>query len=32
MINVLWRLDCQRAFVNDVLSANLVNDVLNVVK
>jgi len=27
----LWLLDCQRAFVNDVLNANLVNDVLNVV-
>ena len=31
MINVLRRLDCQRAVVNDVLNAILLNDVLNVV-
>jgi hypothetical protein len=31
MIDVLRRLDCQRAVVNDVLNANLVNDVLNVI-
>jgi len=31
MITVLRRLDCQRAVVNDVLNAKLVNDVLNVV-
>ena len=30
--NGQWLFDCQRAFVNDVLNANLVNDVLNVVK
>ena len=31
MITVLRRLDCQRAVVNDVLNANLANDVLNVI-
>jgi len=31
MKNSLWLLPCQGAFVNNVLNANLANDVLNVV-